>query len=627
MSIAQSILANPSKYSLAQLTQGVQNGVIPAYIGIPIIQEKMQEQARMQSMGQGQQAAQPPVAEQIMAQAQQGSQGVESLSSNLPESYAGGGIIAFEEGGPVERFQVGGTPAGRLPVPGAVYSAANPNVAFADFLRQLGMSTTEFANARPEAQRQISDMFRSGTGAPAATPAATTAPATSTTPQKGVMFKAGQLANTAKQGVGNFMSRGLADLVGGRVLGGLGLALTPSALGDDQAVLAAMRGEEYQGRPYSVENARKVLEGAGIDPNRAPAAPAAMPYDPATATRRSQYPEAPPAPLDGGIATLPGAGQPTTAPAAPAQTPFVMPAAPTGKSAEDFARTQFAGLGERSDARMEKLLAAQAANKMEGKAFDGLKKTLEDEAAQAGVEKSDAKAMAIFKAGLAIMGGTSTNALENISRGALAGAEDLQKANADLKKAEKERQRQFAAIEEARRAEDRDDIKTRNARLETAYKAGQRMDELGSAAISAGFGVDKTEGMGIWKTQFSAAATQRAAETGAAATRYSADRSADSRVQAAELRAALLAGGGAKGAFTQDQLFKNRQALAESPQIIAYKQDLVKQFGKNVVNQPGYQEDINRRIDELLMQMSAQPGAGPLQAFMAQNPSLAQYFK
>jgi hypothetical protein len=276
---------------------------------------------------------------------------------------------------------------------------------------------------------------------------------------------------------------------------------------------------------------------------------------------------------------------------------------------------------------MEKLLAAQAANKMEGKAFDGLKKTLEDEAAQAGVEKSDAKAMAIFKAGLAIMGGTSTNALENISRGALAGAEDLQKANADLKKAEKERQRQFAAIEEARRAEDRDDIKTRNARLETAYKAGQRMDELGSAAVSAGFGVDKTEGMDIWKTQFSAAATQRAAETGAAATRYSADRSADSRVQAAELRAALLAGGGGKGALTQDQLIKNRQALAESPQIIAYKQDLVKQFGKNVVNQPGYQEDINRRIDELLMQMSAQPGAGPLQAFMAQNPSLAQYFK
>ena len=109
MSIAQSILANPNKYSVAQLTQGVQNGVIPAYIGIPIIQEMMQKEAKMRAMGQGQQAAQPPVAEQIMAQAQQSGQGVESLPSNLPQEYAGGGIVAFEEGGPVERFQTGGT--------------------------------------------------------------------------------------------------------------------------------------------------------------------------------------------------------------------------------------------------------------------------------------------------------------------------------------------------------------------------------------------------------------------------------------------------------------------------------------------------------------------------------------
>ena len=304
-----------------------------------------------------------------------------------------------------------------------------------------------------------------------------------------------------------------------------------------------------------------------------------------------------------------------------------MPAPPTGKSAEAFARTQFAGLGERSDERMAKLIAAQDANKLEGKAFDGLKKTLEEEAAQAGVEKSDAKSMAIFKAGLAIMGGTSRNALENISRGALAGAEDLQKANADLKKAEKERQKQFAAIEEARRAEDRDDIKTRNARLETAYKAGQRRDELGAAAISAGFGVDKSEGTDIWKTQFSAAATQRAAETGAAATRYSADRSAGARLQAA----ALSGLGGGKGALTQDQLIKNRQALADSPQIAAYKQQLIDKFGKNVVNQPGYQESINQRIDQLLMQMASPPGAtgapDAFRSFMAQNPSLAQYFK
>jgi hypothetical protein len=62
-----------------------------------------------------------PIAQQIMAQAAQANQegqGVETLPSNLPESYAGGGIIAFEGGGKVERFQntgsTGTTPAGRF---------------------------------------------------------------------------------------------------------------------------------------------------------------------------------------------------------------------------------------------------------------------------------------------------------------------------------------------------------------------------------------------------------------------------------------------------------------------------------------------------------------------------------
>lgn len=93
MSIVQSILANPGKYSLGQLKQGVEDGVIPAYIGVPIIQEMMKNQARMTAMGQEQM---PPVMDQIMAQTDQG---LEALPSNLPQEYAGGGIIAFGLGG------------------------------------------------------------------------------------------------------------------------------------------------------------------------------------------------------------------------------------------------------------------------------------------------------------------------------------------------------------------------------------------------------------------------------------------------------------------------------------------------------------------------------------------------
>jgi hypothetical protein len=40
-----------------------------------------------------------------MQQAEQEDRGVETLPSNLPQSYAGGGIIAFEGGGEVERYQ------------------------------------------------------------------------------------------------------------------------------------------------------------------------------------------------------------------------------------------------------------------------------------------------------------------------------------------------------------------------------------------------------------------------------------------------------------------------------------------------------------------------------------------
>ena len=98
------------------LITGVQSGAIKSYVGIPLIQEltkklsevkaKMAQNVAGAGMQQPQQG-QPPIAQQIMAQAAQAdqSQGVEALQSNLPQSYVGGGIIAFEDGGQVERYQ------------------------------------------------------------------------------------------------------------------------------------------------------------------------------------------------------------------------------------------------------------------------------------------------------------------------------------------------------------------------------------------------------------------------------------------------------------------------------------------------------------------------------------------
>lgn len=93
-------MADAEKLDLPQLQQAVQNGTIPPYVGIPLIQDKTKQLQQMKlaqaaQQAQGQQG-QPSIAQQIMAQAR----GVEQLPSNLPgeEGYAAGGVIAFASG-------------------------------------------------------------------------------------------------------------------------------------------------------------------------------------------------------------------------------------------------------------------------------------------------------------------------------------------------------------------------------------------------------------------------------------------------------------------------------------------------------------------------------------------------
>ena len=107
---------NPEEIQAIQrsLVTGVQNGSIQPYIGIPLIQDLTKKLTEAKaSMAQNvagagmpqPPAGGPPIAQQVMQQAEQEDRGVETLPSNLPQSYAGGGIIAFEGGGEVERYQ------------------------------------------------------------------------------------------------------------------------------------------------------------------------------------------------------------------------------------------------------------------------------------------------------------------------------------------------------------------------------------------------------------------------------------------------------------------------------------------------------------------------------------------
>jgi len=117
-------MEDAQKLSIQQLQKSIQDGVLPAYIGIPLLQDKIKQAQSAQSP---QQPQQPPIAQQVLAQAkqiesgmipqqqmpqqppqqlpqqsqmaQQMPQGIDSAESNLPTEMAEGGIVNFANGG------------------------------------------------------------------------------------------------------------------------------------------------------------------------------------------------------------------------------------------------------------------------------------------------------------------------------------------------------------------------------------------------------------------------------------------------------------------------------------------------------------------------------------------------
>lgn len=91
------------KMSVSQLQQAVKAGTIPAYIAVPLIQERMKDKQQAQVASAAGQPQQPPVAQQVMAQADQDA--IASLPAGMPAEYAHGGIVAFAEGGDTEDLE------------------------------------------------------------------------------------------------------------------------------------------------------------------------------------------------------------------------------------------------------------------------------------------------------------------------------------------------------------------------------------------------------------------------------------------------------------------------------------------------------------------------------------------
>ena len=119
-------LSRANKLGISDIQRAVQDGTLPAYVGVPLLQQKMQQRQQAAALLSGQQSQnQPPIGQQIMDQARQmihggapqqppmpqaapqpqedTPQGIDAAQSNLPaQGYAPGGIVAFSDGGDAE---------------------------------------------------------------------------------------------------------------------------------------------------------------------------------------------------------------------------------------------------------------------------------------------------------------------------------------------------------------------------------------------------------------------------------------------------------------------------------------------------------------------------------------------
>jgi len=392
--------SNPQEIQAIQqrLVAGVQNGTIQPYVGIPLIQDlsrkMMEAKAKMAQAVAGAGMPQPPqggapIAQQVMQQAAQEDRGVEALPSNLPQSYTGGGIIAFEDGGKVERYQNAGF-------------TGDPS----------GMGGSEIMSA-------------AGTADP---------------------------------------------YVGSGLLGALTFAP------DDP---------EWK-RKLKVEQAIKERDMAmGVKP---PATPAATPYDPATATRRSMFQgqAQPPAP------NIPGIGGGSFK--APVLGGMKETAAPTLRDYNDFTKD----LPERLQSASEKAVKATQSQLEEfDKPLEAKGARLEGREAQLAKDSEISRWLAVIKGGLATTGGTSKFASENIGKGFGVGIDEAIRGEA-ANRAAKDR------LEDAKDRFDEQKVAAKKGNYQAAQQAGQRAaDDLRQATqlTMTGAHYGNTEALNRYQTQ------------------------------------------------------------------------------------------------------------------------------
>jgi hypothetical protein len=132
----------------------------------------------------------------------------------------------------------------------------------------------------------------------------------------------------------------------------------------------------------------------------------------------------------------------------------------------------YGGLSGDIEAAFAERARLREQGKPKDKAYEGLEKLLAKEEESAKGKEAKNFNMALVNAGLAIAGGKSQFALQNIAEGAQVGTKQYMAGLEKLEEAAKERRRQAASIEEARRAEARGDWKDQQQFMDRAMEAG-----------------------------------------------------------------------------------------------------------------------------------------------------------
>jgi hypothetical protein len=267
--ITRSVMLNPEKYSAQMIDRSTKNGLIDDIVGLAALQEKNKETKERQAQAAMAQGTPPTVKEQVLAEAQQ-LQGIDNAPSNLPTEYAGGGIVAFQEGGStMGGFDMGsGTSETRARpvIDEYVIDPITGEKLFSGYAPKRPSAPAAAPTAKPDTGIRILP------DAPKAKPSAMNAPAAPTAPA----------SDTGASGIDDLIRQTIGDIKAGgernkdarkeaklmaMLQAGLGImsGTSPYAAANVKGALPALQGYQEEMRGIRGDEAKQIAQLAALN--------------------------------------------------------------------------------------------------------------------------------------------------------------------------------------------------------------------------------------------------------------------------------------------------------------------------------------------------------------------------